>query len=189
MTTPRTDSPRRRPLPPTPCHDKYSPSPSARQSIATPYQYRHYHRANRSISPPSVRDVPGLSRAETFNSLSSCASSIAPSSSRGTPGSINTTCSSSFNANDEVLVEDSSGSPSHYPAMPSVCAPAYLPPPTTPAASTGMTKTHQPSCETLHQQQPCSKKMRMAGHSSGTSSFMARVLASASYMGGRMGRT
>ena len=200
MTTPRTDSPRRRPLPPTPSHDKYSPSPSARQSLATPCQSRPYHRANRSVSPPSVRDVPGLSRAETFTSLSSCASSIAPSSSRGTPASISTTCSSSSssstNANDEqqqqqqkVVVEDPSASPSHHPAMPSV---AYLPPAASSSSSgeNEISKTHQQSCETLQQLQPSSKKMRMAGHSSssGASSFMARVLASASYMGGRIGR-
>lgn len=189
MTAARMDaSPRRRPLPPTPNDRPHSSSPpsssAARQSIATPYQYRTYHRANRSISPPSVRDVPGLSRAETFTSLSSCASSIAPSSTRGTPASLSTTSS---NAGDEVVVADASGSPSHHlhPPMPSVCAPAYLPPP----ATSDMSK--QPSCEAMQQQQesPCNKKMRMAGHSSGgTSSFMARVLASASYMGGRIGR-
>lgn len=46
--------------------------------------------------------------------------------------------------------------------------------------------------DTLHQhphqhQQSSSKKMRMAGHAGG-SGFMAKVLASASYMGGRIGR-
>lgn len=188
----RMDSspPRRRPLPPTPKDRQQSSSPpsssasAARQSIATPYQYRTYHRANRSISPPSVRDVPGLSRAETFTSLSSCASSIAPSSTRGTPASLSTTSS---NAGDEVVVADASGSPSHHlhPSMPSVCAPAYLPPP-----ATSELAAKQPPSETLQQQSPCNKKMRVAGHSSGGSSgFMARVLASASYMGGRIGRT
>ena len=198
MTAARMDAspPRRRPLPPTPndmnMKQQSSSSPSssaARQSIATPYQYRTYHRANRSISPPSVRDVPGLSRAETFTSLSSCASSIAPSSTRGTPASLSTTSS---NAGDEVVVADASGSPSHHlhPPMPSVCAPVYLPPPAT------SDMANHSSCETLQQQQqqqqqqsPCNKKMRMVGHSAGgTSSFMARVLASASYMGGRIGR-
>lgn len=36
-------------------------------------------------------------------------------------------------------------------------------------------------------QQSSNKKMRMAGHAGG-SGFMAKVLASASYMGGRIGR-
>lgn len=42
---------------------------------------------------------------------------------------------------------------------------------------------HQPH----HQHQQSNKKMRMAGHAGG-SGFMAKVLASASYMGGRIGR-
>lgn len=80
--------------------DRYSPYPRRRTSP--------YRSANRSISPPSVKDVPALSRTETSNSLapSSRSSSVAPSV-RSTPGSIST-CSSSV---DEVMVVDGSASP------------------------------------------------------------------------------
>lgn len=80
--------------------DRYSQYPRRR---ASPYRS-----ANRSISPPSVKDVPALSRTETSHSLapSSRSSSVAPSV-RSTPGSIST-CSSSV---DEVMVIDGSASP------------------------------------------------------------------------------
>lgn len=80
--------------------DRYSPYPRRR---ASPYRS-----ANRSISPPSVKDIPALSRTDTSNSLgpSSRSSSVAPSV-RSTPGSVST-CSSSV---DEIMVVDGSASP------------------------------------------------------------------------------
>ncbi|KAI9931747.1 hypothetical protein MW887_010326 [Aspergillus wentii] len=137
----------------------------------------HYHRmrtspsrSGRSISPPSLQDVPSLSRAETLNSLSSRSSSIAPSS-RGTPASIST-CSS--NSADEVMVADGVNSPAG--SSMTNCSYVNIP----------AIQSNKPSYEEL--QQP-SKRMRMANHSGGAG-FVARFLASAagSYMGGRIGR-
>lgn len=183
-----SDSPRRRPIPP-PHQNSPSPSAVSRQSIGTPYQYRH-HRANRSISPPSLQDVPGLSRAETFTSLSSCASSVA-SSSRGTPASISTTCSGSSSSkavDNEVVVADTNSSPT--PQGSSVYVNMPMQTDITSAAAVG---SKGPPYYSLHDhqhnphQQSSNKKMRMAGQAGG-SGFMAKVLASASYMGGRIGR-
>ena len=189
IVTDSSDSPRRRPVPP-PHQNSPSPSAASRQSIGTPYQYRH-HRANRSISPPSLQDVPGLSRAETFTSLSSCASSVA-SSSRGTPASISTTCSgssSSKGVDNEVVVADGNSSPTPQGSSVYVNMPMQTDVTTAAAAGVGSKGPpyyalhHQPH----HQHQQSNKKMRMAGHAGG-SGFMAKVLASASYMGGRIGR-
>lgn len=186
-TTPNTrnDSPRRRPLPPPPSYQRYSTSPSSRQSISgTPYQYRH--RANRSNSPPSIKDVPGLSRAETFTSLSSCASS-----SRGTPASVSTACSSSSSSgnHDEVVVADTASSPTPPPTMRASYVAMNLNNTPMSMPLTELTDKHkdkpQQSYDGFHH--PGNKKMRVGGHSGG-SGFMARVLASASYMGGRIGR-
>lgn len=146
------------------CPSIHNQSP---QALAESHRYNPYTsqrasptRPSRSISPPSIRDVPGLSHAETFNSLCSRSSSVAPSS-RGTPGSLSTVSSHS---NDEVLVTDSS-SPS------SSLNYSYITLPT-------MDKTYEPA------RQP-SKKMKVHSHG-----FVARFLASAtgSYMGGRIGR-
>lgn len=181
-----SDSPRRRPAPP-PHRNSPSPSSASRQSIGTPYQYRH-HRANRSISPPSLQDVPSLSRAETFASLSSCASSVTPSS-RGTPASISTTCSgssSSKGVDNDVVVADGNSSPTPQGSSVYVNMPMQADVTTAAAGSKGL--SYNTLHQHHHQHQPSSnKKMRMAGHAGG-SGFMAKVLASASYMGGRIGR-
>lgn len=123
------------------------------------------NRAERSTSPPSVKDVPGLSHADTMNSLSSRSSSIAPSS-RGTPASISSYSSTTA---DDVMVADG-GSPSGS----SMCY-SYVNIPSLPVESKRPPKNHQ---------QPA-KKLRM-----GSQGFVARFFASAagSYIPGRIGR-
>lgn len=120
------------------------------------------HRPDRSTSPPSLKDVPGLSHAETMNSLSSRSSSIAPSS-RGTPASISSYSSTA----DDVMVADCNS-----PSGSSLCY-SYVSVPSLAADS-------KPS------QQP-TKKPRMGSTGAG---FVARFFASAagSYMQGRIGR-
>lgn len=158
-TPSRNGSPRRNP--------EHSPTPVSRHSmVAMPYTHR---RANRSLSPPSIKDVPSLSRAETFTSLSSCASSMTTSS-RGTPASIG-----SSNGVDEVMVADSGNSPH-------ICTANYVPMP-----AKADVKTHSHS-HSLSNDGVSNKKVRL-GHHSGGSGLVARFLASASYMGGRIGRT
>ncbi|KAJ5157110.1 PHO85 cyclin-2 [Penicillium canariense] len=141
------------------------------QSVAELERYNPYHRhrtsphrAGRSISPPSIRDVPALSHAETFNSLCSRSSSAAPSS-RGTPASIST-CSS--HGADDLMVTDSTTSPSVSLTYSFVNVDAKQP----------FEPVRQPS-----------KKMKVSGHGHG-GGFVARFLASAtgSYMGSRIGR-
>ncbi|KAJ6037216.1 hypothetical protein N7540_001495 [Penicillium herquei] len=149
-------------------HNTQSPQALVESDRYNPYN-RHRtspHRPTRSISPPSIRDVPGLSHAETFNSICSRSSSIAPSS-RGTPGSLSTVSSHS---NDEVMVNDPNSSPSVSLTYSYVNVAALD------------TKQH---FEPIRQP---SKKMKVHGHSGG--GFVARFLASAtgSYMGGRIGR-
>ncbi|KAJ5403509.1 hypothetical protein N7509_003380 [Penicillium cosmopolitanum] len=144
-----------------------SPQFVAENDRFTPYN-RHRtspHRPGRSISPPSIRDVPGLSHAETFNSLCSRSSSVAPSS-RGTPASMST-CSS--HGNDDVMVSDSNTSPS------ASLTQSYV--------NVGFESKQQ--FEPIRQP---SKKIKIGGHHHG-SGFVARFIASTgSYMGGRIGR-
>lgn len=150
----------------------------------TPYNPHHHqrqrmspYRSGQSISPPSVNDVPCLSRAETFNSLSSRSSSVAPSS-RGTPASISTSCSSI--SMDEVVVADATTSPST-----SSLGYSYV---NIPAIQPGTKQSVNDFHEHRHHQQP-NKKMRMASNN-GSTGFVARFLASAAgyHMGGRHGR-
>lgn len=139
-------------------HERYNPYPRTRSSP---------NRPGRSISPPSIRDVPGLSHAETFNSLCSRSSSTAPSS-RGTPASMST-CSS--HGNDDVMLNDPSASPS-----------ASLTYGYVTVGSMDSKQAFEPA------RQP-SKKLKVTGHSH-SGGFVARFLASAtgSYMGSRIGR-
>jgi hypothetical protein len=87
-----------------------SPSPSSDRirGPTLPHKRRQSpYRWNRSISPPSIMDLPALSRTESSApGTSSRSSSIAPSS-RSTPASIST-CSSYV---DEVVVIDCNASP------------------------------------------------------------------------------
>ncbi|KXG53616.1 uncharacterized protein PGRI_006660 [Penicillium griseofulvum] len=134
-------------------HDRYNPYQRQRASP---------NRVNRSVSPPSVRDVPGLSHAETFNSLCSRSSSAAPSS-RGTPASISTVSS---NGADDVMLTDPTRSPSS-------ASPTY-----------GYVDVAELDKSIEPIRQPSKKLKTSNTHSSG---FVARFLASAtgSYMGGR----
>ncbi|KAJ5861067.1 uncharacterized protein N7529_008377 [Penicillium soppii] len=134
-------------------HERYNPYPRRTSPI----------RPNRSLSPPSVRDVPALSHAETFNSLCSRSSSVAPSS-RGTPASISTVSSGA----DDLTFSDQSRSPSSVSSL----SYSYIN-----VGHIEKKKSFEPA------RQP-SKKMKVHAHSGG---FVARFLASAtsSYMGGR----
>lgn len=152
---------------------------SPRSSADDMDRYNVYHRlrtspyrCNRPISPPSVKDVPSLSRAETYNTLGSRSSSLEPSS-RGTPASLST-CSS--NVGDEVLVADGSSSPAG-----SALSYSYV-----------NIQAVPPEAKQLHEdlQQPSKKVKMAAGTGASGGGFVARFLASAagSYMGGRIGR-
>jgi G1/S-specific cyclin PLC1 len=145
---------------------------NSQQNAAEHQRYNPYHRRtspnrpNRSISPPSVRDVPPLSHAETFNSLCSRSSSIAPSS-RGTPASISTVSSG---ADDLMAFSESSRSPSSVSSLNY----SYVN-----VGPLEKKKSFEPT------RQP-SKKIKVSNHTHG-GGFVARFLASAtnSYMGGR----
>lgn len=126
---------------------------------------RPSNRSRTSVSPPSIQEVPGLSRTETVPTLCSRSSSVAPSTRSNTPASLRP--SSSYNSMEDVQVVDSPGLSNGYVHLPSMRIP------------TDVAKNDE-------LQQP-SKKMRMSGHS-GSSGFVARFLASATgtYMGHRM---
>ncbi|EKV11342.1 Cyclin (Pcl1), putative [Penicillium digitatum] len=132
-----------------------------------PYQRQRAspNRINRSVSPPSVRDVPALSHAETFNSLCSRSSSVAPSSS-GTPASISTVSSQGA---DDLLLMDPTRSPSSLSLNYGYVTVANL------ETKKSFEPVRQPSKK---------QKTSSDAHSGG---FVARFLASAtgSYMGGR----
>ncbi|QKX53431.1 uncharacterized protein TRUGW13939_00510 [Talaromyces rugulosus] len=148
--------------------DRYSPYHRRRPS---PYRSAN----NRSISPPSVKDIPGLSRTETRNSMapsSSRSSSVAPSA-RSTPGSMST-CSSSL---DDVMVADGNASPAS-----SALSYSYV-------NIQPYSKEQMMSAGNNHSQP--NKKIKTAGSIGGSGGgLMARFLASAAgvYMGGRMSR-
>ncbi|KAL4785365.1 hypothetical protein BJX76DRAFT_185103 [Aspergillus varians] len=137
-----------------PDFDRYQPYPPRRRPST---------RSRTSVSPPSIQEVPGLSRTETVPTLCSRSSSVAPSTRSNTPASLRP--SSSYNSMEEVQVVDASRSPG--------MSSGYVHPPTDVAKGDEL-------------QQP-SKKMRMSGHT-GSSGFVARFLASATgtYMGHRM---
>ncbi|KAL5339074.1 hypothetical protein BJX70DRAFT_178003 [Aspergillus crustosus] len=130
--------------------DRYQPYPPRRRPSS---------RSGMSVSPPSVQEVPGLSRTETVPSLCSRSSSVAPSTRSNTPASLRP--SSSYNSMEDVQVVDAARSPglsSGYVHLPSSMMPIDV------AKGDGL-------------QQP-SKKMRMSGHTT-SSGLVARFLASA----------
>lgn len=142
-----------------------SPQFAAESDRYNPYT-RHRtspHRPTRSISPPSIRDVPGLSHTETFNSLCSRSSSIAPSS-RGTPGSISTVSS---HGHDDFAISESNSSPS------------------TASLTYSYVNVGAMEKQPFEPVRQSSKKMKVHGHSGG---FVARFLASATGSYGRIGR-
>lgn len=139
-------------------------SPAA-SSLAESDRYQPYSSRRRpaSRSPPSVQDVPMLSRAETVPSLSSRASSVAPSSRGDTPASLRTSGSVS-SMDEDVRVADAARSPSLHSGY------VHL---------SDVKMDDAPSS---------GKKMRMSGSHAGGGGLVARFFASAagSYMGGRM---
>ncbi|KAJ5503494.1 hypothetical protein N7463_006368 [Penicillium fimorum] len=152
---------------PTMHNTHYAPQNVAEHDRYNPYQRQRASptRANRSISPPSVRDVPALSHAETFNSLCSRSSSVAPSS-RGTPASISTVSSQGA---DDLLLADPTRSPSSLSMNYSY-----------------VNVTHLESKKSFEPIRQPSKKLKTSNHAHG-GGFVARFLASAtgSYMGSR----
>ncbi|KAL1979836.1 hypothetical protein VTN96DRAFT_5071 [Rasamsonia emersonii] len=147
----------------------------------SPYHRRRtspYRSSNRSTSPPSVKDVPGLTRADTQNSLapSSRSSSQAPSS-RSTPASVST-CSSA--PGDDVVVADENASPASSALSYSyVNIPALHP-----------QAKQQPAMVSSTTTQP-SKKIKTTSNMGGSGGgLVARFFASAAgaYMGGRIAR-
>ena len=146
---------------------------SSRQRRPSPYRD-----PNHSItSPPSIKDVPGLSRPGTGNSLtaSSRSSSVAPSA-RSTPGTVSTIFSM---GSDDVVVADVTASPdssalcySYVTIQPVHTNPKVKPLPVAPAT--------QPN-----------KKMKLGSSIGSTGGgLMAKFLASAAgaYIGGRSAR-
>ncbi|RAL17595.1 cyclin family protein [Aspergillus homomorphus CBS 101889] len=149
--------------------DRYHPYPTGRR--------RPTSRGRMSGSPPGMQEVPGLTRADTAASLSSRASSLAPSSRAATPASLRTSSSiNSFEESMSVQVMDVGRSP-----------------------SSSFLGDRLPLEECLGATQP-SKKMRVgySGHTAhphgpahpvtvGGHGFVARFLATAagSYMGSR----
>lgn len=133
------------------------------------YRTSPYRAGRSSISPPSLKDVPGLSHAETMNSLSSRSSSTAPST-RDTPPSVSS-CSS--HSADNVMVADGGTSPSGS----SLCYSSYV----------DIAAQADPAKQPPKSPQQSSKKLRMAAN--GGAGFVARFFASAagSYMPGRIG--
>ncbi|KAL4869127.1 hypothetical protein BDV12DRAFT_86687 [Aspergillus spectabilis] len=139
--------------------ERYQPYPPRRRLSS---------RSGMSVSPPSVQEVPRLSRTETVPSLCSRSSSVAPSTRSNTPASLRP--SSSYNSMEDVQVVDASRSPglsNGYVHLPSSMMPLDV-------------------AKGDELQQP-SKKLRMSGHTS-SSGLVARFLASATgtYMGNRM---
>lgn len=132
--------------------------------------------SNRSISPPSVKDLPGLSRGDTQPSMgvSSRSSSVAPSS-HSTPGSLS---SSSSTGMDDVVVADGNSSPATSNLSYSYIDVKTLRP--TSSHPLPATITSQPS-----------KKIKTAGSIGATGGgLMARFLASAAgaYVGRQLNR-
>ncbi|KAA8648522.1 hypothetical protein EYZ11_008816 [Aspergillus tanneri] len=155
-----------------PQHARLPPSPESLSSLssASPTSQadndRYYpyppRRRPLSRSPPSLQDVPMLSRAETVPSLSSRSSSVAPSSRGDTPASTHQSSSSTSASTDgeDIQVVDVAPSPGPYGPLSEV---------------------------KMEDAPPSNKKLRVAGYT-GSGGFVARFLASAtgSYMGGRM---
>lgn len=139
-----------------------------------------HYRSERSISPPSVRDVPGLSCGETGNASSgktSRSSSLAPSF-RGTPVSVSSSCSSA-GMTDDIVVVDGHSSPGN-------SALSYSYSHVDLQALRPHTKSNSVSSfSTDASLQPCKKAKIANGNGSG--GFMARLFGSSgSYMPARL---
>lgn len=158
-----------------------------------PSPYRtHPSSYSRSISPPSERDIPALSRTHTdgttYTASSSRSSSLAPPSSRGTPASFVSGIDDQVAAASGVVVVDGSFSPglTHATTYGRALAAAQ-------AAASGVVrpgmKGHQNSfqCES---QQPAKKAKMSAVPGSGMGGVMARFFntAAGGYVAQRVGR-
>ena len=158
-----------------------------------PSPYRTDQRSySRSISPPSERDIPGLSRTRTDGTTqttsSSRSSSLAPPSSRGTPASISSGIDDRIAPNSGVVVVDGSFSPSmtHATAYGRALAAAQ-------AAANGLVrpgmKGHQISFQG-ESQQPSKKAKMNSAPATGMGGVMARFFntATGGYVAQRVGR-
>lgn len=158
-----------------------------------PSPYRTDQRSySRSISPPSERDIPGLSRTQTDGTTqttsSSRSSSLAPPSSRGTPASLTSGIDDRAAPDSGVVVVDGSFSPgmTHATAYGRALAAAQ-------AAATGSSrpgmKGHQNSFqgESL---QPSKKAKMSSAPATGMGGVMARFFSTAAggYVAQRVGR-
>ncbi|EEH11363.1 cyclin [Histoplasma capsulatum G186AR] len=135
------------------------------------------YRSGRSISPPSIKDLPPLSRGESrAPSSSSRSSSLAPSS-RGTPASIGQLAY----ASDDVLVAETHASPASM-AYSYVNINAVHPKP--------KPQQRHPLSSMSGYQQPAKKVKTANGSSSGGGGFISRFFNSAAsnYKGGRVSR-
>ncbi|KAK2797947.1 hypothetical protein FQN51_008126 [Onygenales sp. PD_10] len=133
------------------------------------------YRSGRSISPPSIKDLPPLSRGDSrAPSSSSRSSSLAPSS-RGTPASI-------AYAIDDVMVAETHASPASSAMSYSYVNIHAVRPKTKMQSVTALPE--------VHHHQPA-KKMRTSGGSGSGGGLISRFLNSAAgnYMGGRMSRS
>lgn len=169
-------------LPTTTAVNKRRPSP-----------YRtHQNSYSRSLSPPSERDVPRLSRTQTDSTIdtisSSRSSSLAPPSSRGTPASLASGIDDHLAPTSGVVVVDGSFSPgmTHATAYGRALAAAQ-------AAASGAVrpgmKGHQNSFQG-ESQQPTKKAKMSTGPTSGMGGVMARFFntAAGGYVAQRVGR-
>jgi PHO85 cyclin-1 len=158
-----------------------------------PSPYRTDQRSySRSISPPSERDVPGLSRTQTDGTTqttpSSRSSSLAPPSSRGTPASVSSGIDDRAAPNSGVLVVDGSFSPgmTHATVYGRALAAAQ-------AAATGVVrpgmKGHQVSFQGENQQ-PSKKAKMSSAPATGMGGVMARFFntAAGGYVAHKVGR-
>jgi PHO85 cyclin-1 len=158
-----------------------------------PSPYRtHQSSYSRSISPPSERDIPALSRTQTegttHTTSSSRSSSLAPPSSRGTPASLTSGIDDLAAPPSGVLVVDGSFSPgmTHATAYGRALAAAQ-------AAASGVVrpgmKGHQNSFQG-ESQQPAKKAKMSAGPTIGMGGVMARFFntAAGGYVAQRVGR-
>jgi PHO85 cyclin-1 len=152
---------------------KRRPSPSPYRTQPQPY--------TRSISPPSERDIPALSRTQTDSTTkttsSSRSSSLGPPSSRGTPASLTSGIDDNAHAlASGIVVVDGSFSPgmSHATAYGRALAAAQQAAASLGAVRPGM-KGHQNSFQG-ESQQPA-KKAKMSAASGGVGSGMGGVMA------------
>jgi len=160
---------------PAPSHHKRRPSPF------------HYHRANRSVSPPSIRDLPPLVRSGTagaFHSHSSSRSSSTAPSSRSRSSSLAPTArgtphTTSNYLDESVIVVDSTQSPdaaeygAYGKAMP---------------ATGSSLKGHQISFQAETAQPAKKVKSENSTYGGGVGASLARIFSSAA-SNYRLGRT